>query len=136
MKHMIYNRLLALIALTLMTLGMAAQDKMAFVIEGPEDMYNQIRVRNETSIQAFRCRVVVLGEDDQILSESGLYNFDSGKAEDSNTDRIRRGTKLGIQLPQDMNAELSYTVEYKDYPFFDAIIIHLFDKTNGFSSEF
>ena len=136
MKHMIQNRLMALIAFSLLTLGLAAQDKMTFVIQGPEDMYNQIRVVNETSISSFRCRVVIIDDNDKILSEYGQYNFDSSKQSDSNTDRIRRGTRLGIQLPQDMNAELSYSVEYKDYPFFDAIIIHLYDKESGFSSEF
>ena len=124
-----------LIALAVTTVMISAQEKMIFVIEGPEEMYNQIRVINETSADQLRCRVVVLDENDQIKSEYGQYNVVGQGRWDSNTDRISRGTKLGIQMPQDFTGELSFTVEYKDYPFFDAILIHLTDKANGYSNE-
>lgn len=129
------KRFMLLIALAVTTVMISAQEKMIFVIEGPEEMYNQIRVINETSADQLRCRVVVLDENDQIKSEYGQYNVVGQGRWDSNTDRISRGTKLGIQMPQDFTGELSFTVEYKDYPFFDAILIHLTDKANGYSNE-
>jgi hypothetical protein len=120
----------------LLTIGMSAHEKMQFVIEGPEEMYNQIRVTNETSLSNFRCRIVILDEDNRITKDYGTYHLGGSKSTDTNTDRIQRGTRLGIQLQQDMDAELTFTVEYKDLPLFDAIIIHLYDKEKGFSNEF
>lgn len=129
------KRFILLIALAIAAIMVSAQEKMIFVIEGPEDTYNQIRVINETSADQLRCRVVVLDENDQIKSEYGQYNIVGQGRWDSNTDRIQRGTRLGIQMPQDFTTELSFTVEYKDYPFFDAILIHLTDKASGYSNE-
>lgn len=125
-----------LFALAMAAVMASAQEKMIFVIEGPEETYNQIRVINETSLTELRCRVVVLDDSNKIKSEYGQYNIVGQGQYDSNTDRIRRGTRLGIQMPQDFTAELAFTVEYKDYPFFDAILIHLTDKANGYSNEF
>ena len=122
----------------MMTITAMAQEKMMFTIQGPEETYNQIRVMNETSIPQFRCRVVLLDEADQIQSVYGIYEFKTIGDIDSQADinRVKRGTKVGIQLPEDFTTELSYSVEYKDYPFYDAIIIHLSDKATGFRSEF
>ena len=130
------KRLVVAIAAMLLTISMSAQEKMQFVIEGPEEMYNQIRVTNETSLSNFRCRIVILDEDNRITKDYGTYHLGGSKSTDTNTDRIQRGTRLGIQLQQDMDAELTFTVEYKDLPLFDAIIIHLYDKEKGFSNEF
>ena len=124
-----------LFALAIAAVMASAQEKMIFVIEGPEETYNQIRVINETSLTELRCRVVVLDDNNKIMSEYGQYNVVGQGRSDSNTDRIRRGTRLGIQMPQDFTAELAFTVEYKDYPLFDAILIHLTDKASGYSNE-
>lgn len=129
------KRFMLLFALAVTAIMASAQEKMIFVIEGPEDTYNQIRVINETSLNEIRCRVVVLDDSNQIKSEYGQYNVVGQGHWDSNTDRIRRGTRLAIQMPQDFTAELAFTVEYKDYPFFDAILIHLTDKASGYSNE-
>ena len=129
------KKLFLLLALAVTSLMAAAQDKMIFVIEGPEQTYNQIRVINETSMDEIHCRVVVLDDSNQIKSEYGQYNVIGKGKWDSNTDRISRGTRLGIQMPQNFEGELAFTIEYKDYPFFDAILIHLTDKADGFSSE-
>ena len=108
---------------------------MTFVIEGPEDTYNQIRIVNETSIDAFTCRVVTLKGDDEVASVYGIYSLKSKLDEDSNTNRIDRGTKIGVQMMKDFEGELSFDVEYKDRPFFDYIVIHLRDKVSGFDDK-
>ena len=131
------KKLFFVLAAVLMTVSAVAQEKMKFVIEGSEDTYNQIWVVNKTSVDHFRCRVLILDENDQIRSEYGVYEFTSRRDSDSNTDRIRRGTKIGIQLPEDFTHEVSFSVEYRDFPLFDAVVIYLRDKDNGnFSSEF
>lgn len=124
-----------LFLLAAMLLPMVAQAKMSFTIEGPEETYNQIRVINETSQVNFRCRVVVMNSDDTTERVYGIYNLKGYNDNDSNTDRIDRGKRIGIELPKDFSAELSFSVEYKDYPFFDAILIHLYDKSSEFSEE-
>lgn len=124
-----------LFLLAAMLLPMVAQAKMSFTIEGPEETYNQIRVINETSQVNFRCRVVVMNSDDTTERVYGIYNLKGYNDNDSNTDRIDRGKRIGIELPKDFSAELSFSVEYKDYPFFDAILIHLYDKSSEFNEE-
>lgn len=99
-----------------------------FIVEGPERSYNQVRVSNETSQENFNCRVVILNDDNSTKEVYGVYELKEKGDTDSNTNRIKRGTKLGIQLPKDFPVEVDFSVEYKDYPMFDAIIIHLYDK--------
>ena len=125
-----------LLATVLLAANMVAQEKFSFVIEGSEQTYNQIRVINKTSLQDIRCRVVVLDDQDAILSVYGIYNMNGYDDADSNTDRISRGTKIGLQFPEDFDHALLYSVEYKDYPFFDAVVITLYDQDSEFSSEF
>ena len=135
MKNVIY-RAQFLIAASLIAVSMMAQEKFSFVIQGSENMYNQVRVVNHTSLQDIRCRVVVLDDQDNILSVYGMYNLTGYDDTDSNTSRIYRGTKIGLQFPEDFDHELLYTVEYRDYPLFDAVDIILYDKNSDFNSEF
>ena len=131
MKRLVF----ALLALT-MTLGMWAEEKMTFVVAGPEAKYNQIRVMNETSLGGvFTCRVVTLTEDDEVETVYGLYELKGRNDIDSNSGFVTQGTKIGIQMPNDFKRELSFDIEYKDYPFFDVIIIHLRDKDSGFNNR-
>lgn len=125
-----------LMILSLVAMNMMAQEKFAFVIQGSERTYNQVRVINRTSLQDICCRVVVLNGNDSILSTYGVYNMSGYDDADTNTNRITRGTKIGVQFPTDFKHELSYTVEYRDYPFFDAVVIILTDKQSVFSDEF
>ena len=129
------KKILVLFAAVLTAYTMKAADKMTFVIEGPEDTYNQIRIVNETSIDAFTCRVVTLKGNDEVASVYGIYSLKSRLDEDSNTNRIDRATKLGVQMMKDFEGELSFDVEYKDRPFFDYIVIHLRDKVSGFEDK-
>ena len=111
--------------------------KNIFVIEGPEESYNQIRVVNETSQSDFDCRVAVLNDDESMNYVYGVYHLKERNDIDSNSDtnRVRRGTKLAVQMPKDFPVEVSAFVEYKDYPFYDIIIIHLTDTTSEFSED-
>lgn len=113
----------------------ALHAKLSFVVEGPEQSYNRIFVVNETNQPQFRCRLVVLREDgstDQLL---GIYNLDGLNDSDSNAKDVKRGMRIGIELPKDFAKELAYTIEYKDYPLFDAVIVHLYEKDSEFLEE-
>ena len=130
------KQLFILLATAMMTVSVMAQEKFSVVIQGSEDTYNQVRVINRTSLQDIRCRVVVLDENNNILSVYGTYSMSGYDDADSNTERISRGTKIGLQFPEDFNHELLYSVEYRDYPLFDVVVVVLYDKNGEFSSEF
>ena len=130
------KQLFILLATAMMTVSVMAQEKFSFVIQGSEDTYNQVRVINRTSLQDIRCRVVVLDENNNILSVYGTYNMSGYDDADSNTERISRGTKIGLQFPEDFSHELLYSVEYRDYPLFDVVVVVLYDKNGEFNSEF
>lgn len=117
----------------LIAVSAMAKDKMVFVVSGPEEVYNQIRVINESSLDDFTCRVVIVDNADNVQAVYGHYHLNGKEDTDSNLDRIWRGTRVGIQLPNDFEKELSFDVEYVDRPFFDYIIIHLRDKEGGYS---
>ncbi len=114
-----------------------AQREMNFVVEGPERSYNQIRVVNETSYTDFHCRVVVLNDDKTVKEVYGDYELKEKGDSDSNTkggkgSRIQKGARLGVKFPKNFQHELSFYVEYRDYPAFDVIVIHLTDKDGGY----
>lgn len=58
------KKLFFLLAASLLTLSVMGQEKFSFVIQGSENVYNQVRVVNQTSLQQIRCRVVVLDNDE------------------------------------------------------------------------
>ena len=133
LKMTCMKRLLFAILALIMALGMMAAEKMTFVVAGPESRYNQIRVMNETSKSgAISCRVVTLKDNDEVDTVYGFYELKGRNDIDSNSGFVEQGTKVGIQFPNDFKSELSFTIEYKDYPFFDVIIIHLRDKDSGY----
>ena len=111
-------------------------NKFAFTVEGPERSYNQIRVINHTSQENFSCRVLILDEYDEIIAQHcvlKLKEYDDG---DSEVGWIDRGTRLGIQLPKDFPTEVSFAIEYRDYPFYDVIVIYLRDNNGQFDEVF
>lgn len=115
----------------------AQQQMMTFKVEGPEKSYNQVRVVNETPYENFHCRVVVLNEDKTVKEVYGDYDLKEKGDSDSNTksgtnSRIKRDSLLGIKFPKNFSGEVSFYVEYKDYPAFDVIVIHLTDKDGGY----
>lgn len=110
----------------------ALHAKMSFVVEGSETSYNRTFVINETSQPNIRCRVVILGNDDTMQEIVGVFNLSGINDRDSNVKTVKKGMRLGIEMPKDFQKELSFTVEYKDYPFYDAIVIHLYDKDSEF----
>lgn len=108
-----------------------SQCKIQFKVDGPEKSYNQVRVVNETSFTDFNCRVVVLNEDQSEKEVYGDYALKERGDSDANTksgQKIMNGTLLGVKFMKNFTEDLSYYVEYKDYPLFDVIIIHLTDK--------
>ena len=129
------KKIIAVLAVVLTVAVMQAANKMTFVVGGSEDTYNQIRLVNETSYEGLTCRVVILKGDDEVESVYGVYNLKGFKDVDSNTDRISRGTKIGIQMLNDFEGELSFDVEYEDRPFFDYIVIHLRDNDSRFDDK-
>ena len=128
--------IISLVAFALLSM-LSVSAKNIFVVEGPEDSYNQIRVVNETSQKDFKCRVVILNEDETTNRMYGVYYFKEidSSASKSDINRVQRGSKVAIQMPKDFPTEMSYYVEYKDYPFFDIIVIHLTDNKSEFNEE-
>jgi len=114
-----------------------AQKDITFEVKGPEVSYNQVRVVNETPYTDFHCRVVILNEDKSVKEVYGDYELKEKGDSDSNTkgakkDRIKRGEQLAVKFPKNFNKELSFYIEYRDYPGFDVIVIHLTDKDGGY----
>ena len=125
-----------LVFFVMAVMSVVAQQKMTFVVGGPEKEYNQIRVMNETSLENFHCRVVVLDEDRNVKDVYGDYQLKEKGDTDTNTkDRIKRGTLIGVQFPKNFTEELSFYVEYRDNPMFDVIVIHLTDKDSEYDND-
>ena len=119
----------------------AQQQIMSFEVKGDEKSYNQVRVVNETSYTNFHCRVVLLNEDKSVKDGYGDYELKEKGDSDANTksgneSRIKKGEWLGVQFPKNFTEEVSFFVEYKDYPLFDVIVIHLTDKGGGYEDEY
>ena len=130
MKKIFFSLLMAALCLPLF----AEQERMTFVISGPESRYNQIRLVNETSQRDFPCRVYLLYDDNSVAQLYGEYRLQGRGDVDTNSAMVDRGVHIGIQMPKDFPVEVTFDVEYRDYPFYDAVIIHLRDK--GPSAEF
>ncbi|MBO7586549.1 MAG: hypothetical protein J6T13_05150 [Bacteroidales bacterium] len=119
----------------------AQQEMKSFEVKGFEKSYNQVKVVNETSYQNFHCRVVILNADSTVKEVYGDYELNEKGDSDTNTksgkdSRIPQGALLGIQFPKSFTGETSFFVEYKDYPLFDVIVIHLTNKDGGYSDEY
>lgn len=119
----------------------AQQQIISFEVKGDEKSYNQVRVVNETSYTNFHCRVVILNEDKSVKDVYGDYELKEKGDSDANTksgneSRIKKGEWLGVQFPKNFTEEVSFFVEYKDYPLFDVIVIHLTDKGGGYEDEY
>ena len=120
------KRIVVLLAL-LMSLT-AASAREVFSINGPERSYNQIWVVNRTSQENFDCRVVVMNDDKETVKEVyGIYHLKGYDDRDSNTNKIKRGTTIGVEMPKGFPVKVNLNIEYRDYPFFDAIIITIVD---------
>lgn len=130
------KRLFTLLTVVLMTIGMMAQDKMSFIIEGKAKGYDQIRVVNQTSLDHIRCRLVVLDAEDNIEYVYGVYDMEGYDESDSNSNLIMRGRKIGIQMPEKSDAELTFIIEYQVHRVFNAVVVILKDKKSEFSDEF
>lgn len=130
------------VLLMLATVAVFAQQHiMSFEVKGDEKSYNQVRVVNETSYTNFHCRVVLLNEDKSVKDVYGDYELKEKGDSDANTksgneSRIKKGEWLGVQFPKNFTEEVSFFVEYKDYPLFDVIVIHLTDKGGGYEDEY
>lgn len=126
------KRILFFLWMVVCTVAVYATPKeMSFVVEGSEEAYNQIKVVNQTSLENFRCKVVLLEKDGSIKDLYGVYDLKGFDDSDTNSHKILRGTKVGIELPRDVAKKgITFSVEYKDMPFFDIVIIHLEDSNS------
>ena len=136
------KKIILSVLLMLATVAVFAQQQiMSFEVKGDEKSYNQVRVVNETSYTNFHCRVVILNEDKSVKDVYGDYELKEKGDSDANTksgseSRIKKGEWLGVQFPKNFTEEVSFFVEYKDYPLFDVIVIHLTDKGGGYEDEY
>ena len=119
----------------------AQQEIMNFEVKGPEKSYSQVKVVNETSYENFHCRVVILNANSTVKEVYGDYVLNERGDSDANTkngrdERVKKGSLLGVQFPKSFTGEVSSFVEYKRYPMFDVIVIHLTDKGGGYEEEY
>lgn len=130
------KKILALLAVLALGTFAFADDSMIFKVEGPEKSYNQIRIENETSQADFDCRLVTLElEKDGTYKNTGVYgtyNLKESGDGDSNSGSVERKSYIGIEMPKDFPENVTFEIEYKDYPFYDVIIIHLKDTESEF----
>ena len=92
MKKIVLSMFLMMVAITVF----AQQEMLTFEVKGSEKSYNQVRVVNETSLENFHCRVVVLNADSTVKEIYGNYELEERGDSDSNTksrkeDRIKQG---------------------------------------------
>ncbi len=106
-------------------------------IEGSEDSYNQIRVINETSQENFYCRVSVIRKGKTKKEVYSIFELKGKKDIDSKTNinRIQQGEQIVIEMPKNFPVKVSFSLEYKDYPLWDAILIHIYDETTQFEGD-
>ena len=114
----------------------SGKNKMVFTVGGPEERYNQIRVINHTSLPEFKCRVVYLNDDNTVKSLFGEYSLKGYDDNDSNANDLRRGYRIGIQMANDCPIDVTFSIEYKDYPFYDAILIYVTDHSSAYDDTF
>ena len=100
-----------------------------FTIEGPEKSYNQIRIINETSQTNFAVRVSRLDKYNSTKNVYGVFYLKEKNDGDmvSDRNRIKRGDQIVIEMPYDFPTKVYFSIEYKDYPLWDAIVIHIYD---------
>ena len=106
--------------------------ELTFVVEGTAKSYNQVRIINETCMDNFQCRVAVLNDDKSVKEIFGVFELKEIGDSDSNTkkeNKIQKGSTLAIQFPKSIKKDFSFIVEYQNYLFFTAIIIHLTDDS-------
>ena len=134
------KKLFILLAAVLMAAHGLAQEsgrnKMSFTVEGTEDKYNTIRLINRSSHSDFNCRVVLLNEDNTVQSVYGEFFLKGLNDADSKTRFVHRGTRLGVQMMSDFDGEVTFSIEYKDYPIYDAIYIYIYDVDNAYDTSF
>ena len=111
-----------------------------FKVGGSADGYNQIKIRNNSNGVYFDCEAFLLEDRDGkfVAQESlGSVHLRNNGGSDTVTmiNLIRRGDNLGLAVPEKAG-DFSYTVEYKDYPFFDVIEIKLLGADNPLGKEF
>lgn len=100
-------------------------------IEGPEGSYNQMRITNNTKFSNFDCTVYLLEEKNGkfIIKETlGVFHLKGLNDTDSCAMKVKKNSYVGISFPENLG-ELSYTLSYKDLPFFDVIEFFLLEKT-------
>jgi len=129
------KKLFFILMVCLVSVGVMAKSKMSFVVGGDEESYNMIKVINETSMEEITCRVVIIEDDDHVAAVYGLYHLKGRSDSDTSTKRIWRGTKVGIQMPNDFKGEVAFDVEYKDFPVWDMIVIRLHDAKAAFDDK-
>ncbi len=116
----------------------AVQAKTTFTIGGPDAIYNQIRIINNTSQSNFSCRLVRLTQKEDGSFERGevygVYRLKGADDIDTNTSWVERGTIMGLEMPADFPVDVETTIVYKRYPFFVSVLVTLTDKNGKFET--
>ena len=105
-------------------------ENLRIKIEGPESSYNQMRITNNTKHSNFDCKVYLLKEEKGkfIIKETlGIFHLKESNDTDSCKMSINKNNYIGITIPEQLG-EVSYSISYKDLPFFDIVEITLTDS--------
>ena len=129
------KKLLISACFAFLSLVSVSAENIRFQVKGPESSYNQIRIVNGTSVSDFDCKIYKLQKNGQkyvVNKEVGTVHLRGINDIDSLSRRISEDDEIGIAFSTEIE-NLSYVVSYKDFPFFDVIMVYL---TDGISDGF
>lgn len=102
-----------------------------FLIQVPEDDYNQIQVHNLSSVESFTGKLYKLEKDgDDFRQKMMLGAFSIKYIDDTCTlnKKIKENEWFALDLPESLDGKFSYELEHKDFPFFDILVVHIMDR--------
>jgi hypothetical protein len=127
-------------------IGFLQAEPFTFTVQGKKKTYNQLKFVNDTRQTNFRCRLSVVPpvEDNKEAADDAekandkaetandqpmYFNLKGAGDSDACMVNIKRGSQLTVDLPKDFPAKASFTVEYKEFPLYHAIIIHILEES-------
>ena len=123
------KKYICLFSLLVLVITSINAENLKIKIEGPESSYNQMRITNNTKYSDFDCKVYLLKEEQGkfIIKETlGMFHLKDSNDTDSCKMYLKKNSFVGISIPETLG-KVSYTITYRDLPFFDVVEIFLSD---------
>mgnify|MGYP003571304601 CR=1 FL=1 len=103
-----------------------------FIIQVPEDDYNQVQIHNMSSVKEFSGKLYKIEKqsDKEFIQKGILGTFIIKDIDDTCTfnKKTKKDTFISVNLPAEFDGKFSYELEHKDFPMFDILVIHIIDK--------